>query len=547
LKIIAHPADGVAISESFFNKFSNIPPLEAHKFIKENYMREFSILNIAEEKPTLFSALGGSASGGKNESPVKIWIEKLKSWVQASSKLEMYSLLQYIGSELLLDTAKNHEDLVVRVEVVRTFLHLALAQTEKNPKMTLKDFVAFIDRLESYGEHIPLAVFSADEGVRVLTLHGSKGLEFDYVWIAHMDEKSLHGGRRGGFTLPEILEERVEKRDEEVLKRQLYVAITRAKRFCTISYPLHSYGGGDLELANIVADLGEHFDKQTADETEKRILKHDPRAYIGKKETKIKHTTLKELQKLVAKDYEDRKVSVSLLNNFFECPWKWYFRNLLQLPEAKSESLDFGNKVHSAVDKILKFAKAPNSKELEEITGGDKGVLKIILKWVKDRLPQISLKRENEKSVSVRSDAFPHLNIYGKIDLVEYLSKDALRVTDFKTGSVRRKSDIEKKDEEGRMSSYLRQLAMYSFLLQESAKNKIDVRESRLEFLEAKNAEEAIYNRVITRDEVGFLVKDIIDYDQFVKSGGWVDRPCHYNSYGKNTECEYCKMAEIYK
>jgi hypothetical protein len=112
---------------------------------------------------------------------------------------------------------------------------------------------------------------------------------------------------------------------------------------------------------------------------------------------------------------------------------------------------------------------------------------------------------------------------------------------------VRRKSDIEKKDEEGRMSSYLRQLAMYSFLLQESAKNKIDVRESRLEFLEAKNAEEAIYNRVITRDEVGFLVKDIIDYDQFVKSGGWVDRPCHYNSYGKNTECEYCKMAEIYK
>ena len=44
-----------------------------------------------------------------------------------------------------------------------------------------------------------------------------------------------------------------------------------------------------------------------------------------------------------------------LLNNFFECPWKWYFRNLLQLPEAKSESLEFGNRVHLAVDQILKL------------------------------------------------------------------------------------------------------------------------------------------------------------------------------------------------
>jgi hypothetical protein len=25
------------------------------------------------------------------------------------------------------------------------------------------------------------------------------------------------------------------------------------------------------------------------------------------------------------------KVSVTMLNNFFECPWKWYFRNLLAI------------------------------------------------------------------------------------------------------------------------------------------------------------------------------------------------------------------------
>src|SRR3989344_5600320 len=540
LKIIAYPADGVAVSESFFDKFSEISPLEAHKFVKENYMREFSILDVSKDNPNLFG----------NENPVKIWIEKLKSWIEKSADLNLYSLLQHVGSEFLLDTAKNHEDLVVRVEVVRTLLHLALGQLEKNPKVTLKEFLEFINRLESYGEHIPLAVFSRDEGVKVLTLHGAKGLEFDYVWIAHMDEKSLSGGRYGGFTLPEVLEEKVEKKDEEVLKRQLYVAITRAKRFCTLSYALKSYTGGDQQLASIVANLDEHFEKQNASETEKIILKHNPKIYIadsdvGKNEKK--NTTISDLQKLVAKDYEDRKVSVSLLNNFFECPWKWYFRNLLQLPEEKSESLEFGNKVHTAIDSILKLTKVLNKKDLEGIVGDDKEVLKIVTKWIEGRLHDIAPKRENEKSISLNAKEFPHLHIYGKLDLVEFLTPESVRVTDFKTGSVRKKSDIEKIDEEGRLSNYMRQLAVYSFLIERNPKWKVHVGQSRLEFLEAKNAGDLFYDTVVDDEHINMLVKDITDYDALVKSGEWLKRPCNYNSYGKNTECEYCKLAEIYK
>ncbi len=97
------------------------------------------------------------------------------------------------------------------------------------------------------------------------------------------------------------------------------------------------------------------------------------------------------------------------------------------------------------------------------------------------------------------------------------------------------------------MSSYLRQLAMYSYLLEQSPKWQSIVRESRLEFLEAKDKREAIYDRAITNKEINLLVKDITDYDEMVKNGKWVNRPCNYNSYGKNTECEYCQMAEIYK
>jgi DNA helicase II / ATP-dependent DNA helicase PcrA len=538
LKIIANPYDNVSLAESFFDKISGIDPISAHKFTFENNMEKFSLINFLKDgKQNLFG----------NDNPVESWLLQIGNWIKKTQDLKLYSLIQLVGDELLLNSAESHEELITRVEIIRTILHLVLMQVEKNLKFNLRDFVRFMERLEKYDENITLAVFGSEEGVKVLTLHSSKGLEFDSVWIAHMNERSLVGGRRQNFTLPAKVEERIEKRDEEVLKRQLYVAITRAKRFCTLSYALHSYSGSDQELAHIVNDLPENiFERQSVSETEKMILGHDPKAYVEKKNIPAKHFGLEELKKLVAQEYENRNISVSLLNNFFECPWKWYFRNLLKLPEPKSESLEFGNAVHSAIDKILKLPKKPTEKEIAEITAGDKGVLKIVSGWVKNRLPDINPERENEKSITVRGTQFPHLNIYGKIDLIEELGAGQVRVTDFKTGSVKKKLDIEKKDNEGRMSNYLRQLAMYSYLLEESSKNRTRVKESRLEFLEAKDDKEAFYDRIINEAELGMLRKDIEDYDRLVKNGEWTERPCNYNSYGKNTECEYCRRAEIY-
>lgn len=537
-KIINDPFDGNSFGESLFDKFGNIPPLSAHRFIREKSDRNISLGKILEnDSLELF----------KKSSEVDVWIETLKNWINLSKDLSVYSLLQEVGKSYLLDKAESHEELVRRIEVIRTLLHLALSKIEKNPNLTLSEFLEFIERLKEYGEHIPLAVFEGENGVKVLTMHSSKGLEFDLVFIAHMDESSFSSGRRGGFTLPSKIEEKIEKKDEEVLKRQLYVAITRAKRFCYISHARHSYSGRDLELAKVVAGLPESiFDKKTKEETEKEILQSDPKAYIQKNkkdEDKIGKT---ELAKIVSKEFVDRNVSVSLLNNFFECPWKWYFRNLLQLPEPKSEHLEFGNLVHSAIDQILKMKTAPKEKDILFLVKGNREAMRLVLAWIENRLKEINPKRENEKSVSVKNEEFPDLNIYGKIDLIESISKEDVRVTDFKTGSVKKKSDIEKEDEEGRMSNLMRQLAMYSYLIRESTKGKTNVSVSRLEFLEAKDKKEAIYEKVIGNEELGLIKKDIKDYHDLIKGGEWLTRPCNFNSYGKNTECEYCKMAEIY-
>jgi pSer/pThr/pTyr-binding forkhead associated (FHA) protein len=63
-----------------------------------------------------------------------------------------------------------------------------------------------------------------------------------------------------------------------------------------------------------------------------------------------------------------------------------------------------------------------------------------------------------------------------------------------------------------------------------------------------KNEKEIFYDTFIDSEKIALLKKDIKDYDELVKSGNWINRECHFKSYGKsNAECEYCKKAKIYK
>ncbi|MBY0376760.1 PD-(D/E)XK nuclease family protein, partial [Patescibacteria group bacterium] len=542
LKIISEPTNSSALVLSFFDKVSGITAMEAHSYIIAHNMRDFSLEQALDEiSPSLFS----------ESSKVEIWLKQLAKWSEDAKGKDLLTIIKTIESSIL-SSHKSPDRLVSEKEIINTIFLLAEKEIAKNPQTTLSQFIAFMYRLESYNENIPL-VLEPKDGVKVLTLHSSKGREFDYVWIAHMNERSLNSSKKSSLALPESIKDKIDEHDIEKIKRKLYVAITRAKRFCTLSYATFSKSGSDQELAKVIAELPEEvFERRQAK------LHNKKEKSLEKPEKK-----LDELKKSVSKKYADRYVSVSLLNNFYECTWKWYFSNLLQIPMPVIENFEFGIEVHAVIDRILKLKDAPKEEVIisivkEEVVKSRYGneatklrmeseIQLIIKRWVEHRLPEIKLGRKTEEPLSVSDKRFPHLKIFGKIDLIENLGPKEVRVTDFKTGSVRKKSDIEKLDEEGRMSGNLRQLAMYSYLLRENPKWHTDARESRLEFVESRDPKKSFYDRVILSSDIELLVKDIVDYDVLVKTGEWVDRPCNYNSYGKNTECEYCKLSEVYR
>jgi DNA helicase-2/ATP-dependent DNA helicase PcrA len=96
------------------------------------------------------------------------------------------------------------------------------------------------DNLEGFLEHVSLAT-SVDqewegEKVNMMTMHGSKGLEFDVVF--------LPGWEEGLFPHQKSIEEKGQNGLEEE-RRLAYVGITRAKKKAIISFSMNRFYQGD--------------------------------------------------------------------------------------------------------------------------------------------------------------------------------------------------------------------------------------------------------------------------------------------------------------
>ncbi len=144
-----------------------------------------------------------------------------------SNKMNHNKLLQTILDESgYSEMLKNKKDLENenRLENIKELLN------------AMKEF----DNLESFLEHVALAT-SLDqdwqsEKVNLMTIHASKGLEFDVVF--------LPGWEEGLFPHQKSIEEKGESGLEEE-RRLAYVAITRAKKLAKISFSMNRFYQGD--------------------------------------------------------------------------------------------------------------------------------------------------------------------------------------------------------------------------------------------------------------------------------------------------------------
>ena len=184
-----------------------------------------------------------------NDSHSKVNIEindfviKVNKWAQLKNKVNHIELVQLIledskyikNLEFEEKNSKNPESLN-RIENIKEFIE------------SLKDF----ENLEGFLEHVSLVMENisntSDETITLMTMHGSKGLEFDYIFLAGWEE--------GVFPSKRSIEESGKTGLEEE-RRLAYVALTRARKKINITYVnqnRYSYASHDFNMPSRFID-----------------------------------------------------------------------------------------------------------------------------------------------------------------------------------------------------------------------------------------------------------------------------------------------------
>lgn len=252
----------------------------------------------------------------------------------------------------VVESPSKHEDL----EVISALFDFIQEENRKEPLMSLIDLVALLDLMEKENLRLPLTrVSGSEKGVNLMTAHGSKGLEFEYVFVVGVNANSWDKkkGGKADFKLPDTLfSSQPQASDEEEQRRLFYVAMTRAEQHLYISYSLFKNDGKEIEPSRFIAELQEGqpmpvekvvIDESVEDEFALLRFGDAPAPEWEKADEDV-----------IGRMLDRFVMNVTALNNYLHCPLEFYFQNLVRIPSPKNENTEFGSAVHYALEQLFR-------------------------------------------------------------------------------------------------------------------------------------------------------------------------------------------------
>ena len=217
LKAIVNPSDDLSV-----RRIINVPK----RGIGEASVEKAAVFATANGKSLYEGLLSSDINPAIKSAASKIrsftsLIEGFKSRLNESVPTIIRAVLEESGyqNELVIE---NTDDSKARLENLEEFINKAVVYQNDNEEPTLSGFleeVALIADIDNLPE--------GDDYVLLMTLHGAKGLEFDTVYIAGMEDGLFPGFM--AITASDGGEELAEER------RLFYVGITRARKNLTLT------------------------------------------------------------------------------------------------------------------------------------------------------------------------------------------------------------------------------------------------------------------------------------------------------------------------
>lgn len=545
-ELLAHPAWGVG-TETLWQL-----SLRAH----QTRQLWFELLPEFDETKAFHAWLQKNARVA-HQTPLEHMLDRLIGHNQPESDDFISPLKSYFFGDLTdADTASKYLECLDSLYAIRDKLRSHFAEESE---LRLDAFVRFIDlhfatgtnitRIRRYGDH--------EHAVNLLSAHGSKGLEFDSVYITNATDGQWGAKARGrtpAITYPENLRLRERANTAEERLRLFYVAMTRSKRKLFITYAHESVAGKPQLLVDFLSDNETLTPKSVALQTDVQ--------------TRIDHAQLRWYDRLVTlppatlegaltERLRSYKLSATDLCAFLDVtkggPQGFLLNNLLHFPSAMSPAASYGSAVHAVLQRAHNHISAGQQPLPEEdilqlfeqelrkyplsatdlehfLAKGTESLHQFLVEKYSDFRPT----QVTELNFAGQQVVLGEARLKGKLDVVDInKAEKSLSITDYKTGSAF--TDWGKGTPYDKLKShhYTQQLRFYELLVKNSRDYRAyDVSGSFIQFVEPSKAGQ-IHSLQLTSttDDIDRLTRLIKIVWRMIMSGEFPDTSQYSNDH----------------
>lgn len=470
LKLISAHENNKLLFEVLNYDFFKIDRLSLFKIAKESYKQNKTVWELIQDR--------------EEDDIVKLK-DNIVEWNNDAFNMHLVRLFEKVlYNSGLLDFLKEKHD-IDSLNALISIFHFAQNISQNSWEYKLSDFINDLDSLQENNLSIAMDYAENENGVNFMTTHKAKGLEFEYVFLIKLNDRTWGNKRQvNNLQLPSgvvdtIDIDKIDRNEEE--RRLLYVGLTRTKKTIVLTFSNRTIEEGKekaLVRSQFLGEMGEDFVdiKKIEDEDSINTIILEPMPPLDL--TELEQNYLKE-------EISKFRLSITSMHGYIDSPRNFLYEHIIRLPKAKPKELILGTIIHALLERYNRDFTQENVKNREYYLGMIDNLLKkefiieeesenikkeaesVFSRYMEELVKNSKPCAEVEFSFRSRNIILDNIPLSGKIDKIEWIdkSKRYVKITDYKTSRPKSRNHIlgKIKSSDGNL---LRQLQFYKMLIE---------------------------------------------------------------------------------